>query len=78
MSTIMTKKTTKTKAKEKKPRTPTKKDKALETISMQSLLLGKDELLVYKDEDGEYHILCKEEYNPRKDYQVLFLTYEDI
>jgi hypothetical protein len=55
-----------------------KKEKALETISMQSLLLGKDELLVYKDEDGEYHILCKEQYNPKKDYQVLFLTHEDI
>jgi hypothetical protein len=55
-----------------------KKEKALETISMQSLLLSKDELLVYRDEDGEYHILCKEEYNPKKDYQVLFLTHEDI
>lgn len=74
----MTKKTTKNKTKARKPRIATKKDKALETISMQSLLLGRDELLVYRDEDGEYHILCKEEYNPKKDYQVLFLTHEDI
>jgi hypothetical protein len=61
-----------------KPKDSPRKEKALETISMQSLLLGKDELLVYKDEDGEYHILCKEQYNPKKDYQVLFLTHEDI
>jgi hypothetical protein len=74
----MTKKITKNKTKARKPRVTTKKDKALDTISMQTLLLGRDELLVYKDEDGEYHILCKEEYNPKKDYQVLFLTHEDI
>ena len=74
----MTKKITKNKTKARKPRVTTKQDKALETISMQSLLLGRDELLVYRDEEGEYHILCKEEYNPKKDYQVLFLTHEDI
>lgn len=72
----MKKKTTKRKV--VKVKDTSKKEKALETISMQSLLLGKDELLVYKDEDGEYHILCKEQYNPKKDYQVLFLTHEDI
>lgn len=59
-------------------KTSPRNDRRMEAVAMQSLLLGKDELLVYKDEEGEYHILCKEEYNPKKDYQVLFLTHEDI
>jgi hypothetical protein len=71
----MTKKKITKKPVEKKEKPP---KKSLNTLAMQSLLLGKDELLVYKDEEGEYHILCKEQYNPKKDYQVLFMTYEDI
>jgi hypothetical protein len=71
----MTKKKITKKPAEKKEKPP---KKSLNTLAMQSLFLGKDELLVYKDEEGEYHILCKEQYNPKKDYQVLFMTYEDI
>ena len=72
-------KKTKTKVAVKRKKKPeTTKNVELDTVAFQSLLLGKDELLVYKDEDGEYHILCKEKYDPNKDYQVLYMTYEDI
>ena len=64
----------------KEPRSLSKKtnDKEINAIAMQSLLLGSNELLLYKDEHGEYHVLCKEAYNPKKDYQVIYLTHEDI
>ena len=66
--------------KSKKPRQKKDKlsDKTTEAIALQSLLLGTNELLLYKDEEGEYHVLCKDEYNPKKDYQVIYLTYKDI
>jgi hypothetical protein len=73
-------KKTKTKlgSKRKKKAPAVKTNAELDTVAFQSLLLGADELLVYKDEEGEYHILCKEKYDPKKDYQVLYMTYEDI
>jgi hypothetical protein len=48
------------------------------TLALQSLLLGNNELLVYKDEEGEFHIMSKSEYIADKDYDVIFMTYEDI
>jgi len=69
-----------TKLKAKKPRQSKNKPVAEgpQAIALQSLLLGRNELLLYKDEDGEYHVLCKDAYDPAKDYQVIFLTYKDI
>jgi len=69
---------TQIKTKKLKPRKPKLSSKTTEAIALQSLLLGSNELLLYKDEDGEYHVLCKDEYNPKKDYQVIYLTYKDI
>jgi hypothetical protein len=69
-----------TKLKAKKPRQSKNKpvSEGPQAIALQSLLLGRNELLLYKDEDGEYHVLCKDAYDPAKDYQVIFLTYKDI
>lgn len=69
---------TQIKTKKLKPKKAKLNSKTTEAIALQSLLLGNNELLLYKDEDGEYHVLCKDEYNPKKDYQVIYLTYKDI
>jgi hypothetical protein len=61
----------------KKPEAKSTKN-VVTAIALQSLLLNDDELLVYKDEEGEYHVMCKEVYVPGKDYNVLYMTYEDI
>ena len=79
----MKKKITKPTTKTVKAAKTTKSEKkattaAIDVVAMQSLLLGKNELLVFKDEDGEYHIMCKQQYNPNKDYDILYLTHEDI
>ena len=73
----MTKKTIKKKAKTKK-KADTPVSMPTSVVAYQTLLLEKDELLIYRDELGEHHILLKEEYNPQKDYRILFLSYEDL
>ncbi len=50
----------------------------VESLAVHGLLLGRDELLVFKDEDGSYHVLSRDQFDPKKDYQVIYLTHEDI
>lgn len=66
------------KTKKLKMKKPKVLDKTTEAIALQSLLLGNNELLLYRDEEDEYHVLCKNEYDPKKDYQVIYLTYKDL
>ena len=49
-----------------------------ETVVMQGLLLADNELLVYKDESGDFHVLTTKPYNKDKQYSTLFMTWEDL
>lgn len=47
-------------------------------LVVQGLLLDKDQLLIYKDEQGEYHVFSTEPYDKDRKYQVIKMTWEDL
>lgn len=49
-----------------------------EDLTLQGLLLSDNELLIFKDEKAEYHVLSKKPYNPDKKYETIFMTWEDL
>ena len=54
------------------------KIKISQELVLQGLLLGDQELLIYKDEDLNYHVLTSSPYSKDKNYQVLYYTWEDL
>lgn len=47
-------------------------------LVIQGLLLDKDQLLLFKDEQGEYHVFSTEPYDKDKKYQVINMSWEDL
>jgi len=62
-------------ARQKKPTQIPSLDTAL---VLQGLLLASDELLIYKDENADYHVLASAPYDPNKEYKTIFMTWEDL
>ena len=49
-----------------------------DALLVQGLLLGDDELLIYKDEHAEYHVIVTKPYDSSKEYKTIFMTWEDL
>lgn len=49
-----------------------------EELVIQGMLLADDELLVYKDEEAQYHVIATKPYDKTKSYRTLFMTWEDL
>lgn len=56
----------------------TKTEQLKEEVQLQGLLLSEDEMLVYKDEQAEYHVILTKPFDKNKKYKTIYLTWEDL
>ena len=49
-----------------------------EALVIEGLLLEDDELLIYQDEKGNYHILSKKPYDKEKEYRIIKMSWKDF
>ena len=62
-----------------KTRKPLKKEGGLpEAVIWQTTLLQDNDLIVYTDEKGENHLLCRKPLDKTRDYQVIYINYNDV
>lgn len=47
-------------------------------LVIESLLLADDELLLFKDEEGDWHVFSKQPYDKDKKYNIIKMTWEDL
>lgn len=52
--------------------------KIKEELVLQGLLLSDKELLIYKDENAEYHVITTQPFDKSKTYTTIFMTFEDL
>ena len=47
-------------------------------LVVESLLLSDNELLLFKDEQGDWHVFSRQPYDKDKKYDIIKMTWEDL
>lgn len=50
----------------------------IKDILLQGILLQDDELLLYKEESGDWHVFTTQPYDSDKKYNIIKMTWEDF